>query len=410
MHNTLLVLKNEIQTTIGRRSFWVMTFLFPLLIIGLTLVPQLLAGDDLADDPQDALAEIMSAPSGFVDRSGLIQETPPGVPPEQFSRFDDETAAQAALAEGQIERYYLIPDDFLETGQVTAVSRQFNILGGLTGGQLVSYVASYNLSGDASLARLLLDPTAGAQQLALAPDQPAAEDGPMSFFVPFAAMFILFFIITMSAGFMLQSVAKEKENRTAEVLLLSLNPRQLMWGKMLGLSLVALLQMVIWLGGSLFLLQRGSSMLAAAGELNLSPGVLVAVLVYFLCGFLLYASLLGALGALAPTMREGAQFTFIIILPLLVPIWLNSVFTADPDAGLALFFSLFPLTAPTAMVARLTITQVPAWQLALSLVGLLATTYAFILLAARFFRADTLLSDASLSLRTLLQQARRGLG
>ena len=108
-------------------------------------------------------------------------------------------------------------------------------------------------------------------------------------------------------------------------------------------------------------------------------------------------------------MREGAQFTFIVMLPLLLPIWLNNAFTANPDGGLALIFSLFPLTAPTAMVARLTITQVPAWQLAVSLAGLLATTDGFILLSARFFRADTLLSNASLSFRSIVQQARQAM-
>lgn len=407
MHNILLVIRHEIATTITRRSFWVMTFLFPLLIIGLTLLPQLLVGDDLPDDPQQALAEIISAPSGFVDASGLFQQTAPGIPVEQLRRFDSEAAAQAALTSGEIERFYLIPPDFLSTGQATAVVRQFNIVGGLSGDQLLSYVVAFNLTGDANLSRLLLDPTAGLVREGLAPQKPVANEGPLSYFAPFVFMFILFFIITMSAGFMLQSVAKEKENRTAEVLLLSLNPRQLMVGKMLGLSLVALLQMLIWLAGSVFLLRRGSVAAAAAGAFNLSAGALIAVVIYFMLGYLLYASLLGALGALAPTMREGTQFTFLVILPLLIPIWLNSIFTSDPDGGLALALSLIPLTAPTAMVARLAVTQVPPWQLAVSLAGLLAATYGFVLVAARFFRADTLLSDASLSLRTIVQQARQ---
>lgn len=409
MRNILFVLRHEVATTVARRSFWVMTVLFPLLIIGLTLLPQFLAGDDLPDDPQQALAKIMSAPSGFVDASGLLQQAAPGIPAAQVRRFASEAAAQAALAGGEIERYYLIPPDFLNSGQATAVVRQFSIVGGLSGDQLLSYLVAYNLTGDAALSRLLLDPTAGVVQEGLAPQKAVAREGPLSFFAPFAFMFILFFIITMSAGFMLQSVAKEKENRTAEVLLLSLNPRQLMVGKLVGLSLVALVQMLIWLAGSLVLLRRGSPVAAAAGAIDLSAGALAAVVIYFLLGYLLYASLLGALGALAPTMREGAQFTFVVILPLLLPLWLNSAFTSNPDGGLALAFSLFPLTAPTAMVARLAATQVPPWQLAVSLAGLLAATYGFVLLAARFFRADTLLSDASLNLRTIVQQMRQAM-
>jgi ABC-2 type transport system permease protein len=116
---------------------------------------------------------------------------------------------------------------------------------------------------------------------------------------------------------------------------------------------------------------------------------------------------LGAIGALAPTAREGAQFTFVVILPLMIPLWLNNVFTQTPNGGLATFLSLFPLTAPTSMVTRLAAGGVPAWQPAVGLVGLAATTYVFVLLSARFFRADTLLSSASLQWRRIVQEFKR---
>ncbi|RXM21416.1 hypothetical protein EO238_27785, partial [Citrobacter sp. AAK_AS5] len=78
---------------------------------------------------------------------------------------------------------------------------------------------------------------------------------------------------------------------------------------------------------------------------------------------LVYAAALGALGALAPSLREGSQFTFIFLLPLLIPLWFNSVFIESPDSLLAVALSLFPMTAPTAMITRLTATAVPTWQL-----------------------------------------------
>ncbi len=219
----------------------------------------------------------------------------------------------------------------------------------------------------------------------------------MGFALPFAVMFVLFFVITMTGGYMLQSVTKEKENRTAEVLLLSIRPRDLMLGKVLGLGAVALAQMAIWLGGGLAVMSGGLAIASIAVGQALQPSFILLAVVYFLLGYLLYASLLGAVGALAPTAREGAQFTFIIILPLLVPFYLNSAFTNDPNGALATVLSLIPFTAPTAMMARLSVVAVPAWQIALSLAGLAITTYLLVLLAARFFRADTLLSNASLN-------------
>ena len=193
----------------------------------------------------------------------------------------------------------------------------------------------------------------------------------------------------------------------AEILLLSVRPRELMLGKVLGLGVVALGQMAIWLGGSLAVMGAGLVVASIALGQALRPGFILLAVVYFLLGYLLYASLLGAIGALAPTAREGAQFNFIVILPLLIPFYLNQAFVSDPDGVLVTVLSLFPLTAPTAMMARLSVVAVPAWQIALSLGGLVVATYLLVLLAARFFRADTLLSYASLNWGRIAGELRR---
>jgi ABC-2 type transport system permease protein len=96
-------------------------------------------------------------------------------------------------------------------------------------------------------------------------------------------------------------------------------------------------------------------------------------------------------------MREGSQFTFVLLIPLLIPLWLNNVFFNDPHGMFATVLSLFPLTAPTSMMTRLAVGGVAAWQPFAALAGLIITAYLFVLLAARFFRADTLLSGASIS-------------
>ena len=141
--------------------------------------------------------------------------------------------------------------------------------------------------------------------------------------------------------------------------------------------------------------------------LALPPGFALWALLFFLGGYVVYSSALGALGALAPNMREGSQFTFVFLLPLLTPVWLNAIFTEQPDGLLATILSLFPLTAPTAMVARLAAGGVPFWQAAVSLIGLAVTAYFFVILATRFFRADTLLSSGSLSWRRIGSELRR---
>ncbi|UCC61747.1 MAG: ABC transporter permease, partial [Anaerolineae bacterium] len=350
---------------------------------------------------------------GYVDEAGLIERLPQGVPPALLQAWPDRAAAQVALEEGKLGQYYLIPADFVETGELLLVTAEFSPFSNLAGGgsNLFECVVDYNLVGDEGLTRLLLDPTPSVMGRRIAPQEGTTRDaelsGAMSFWVPYATMYVFFFVIIMSSGFMLQSVAGEKENRVVEVLLLSLRPRELMLGKVVGLGVVALFQMGLWVGAGLLGLNQGQQVLGLAGALTLPPGFLAWGALYFLLGYLLYASALGAIGALAPTAREGAQFTFIVILPLLIPLWLNNAFAQSPNGALATALSLFPLTAPTAMVTRLVVGGVPVWQPAVGLAGLAVTAYLLVLLSARFFRADTLLSSASLGWRRLVQEFKR---
>jgi ABC-2 type transport system permease protein len=113
-----------------------------------------------------------------------------------------------------------------------------------------------------------------------------------------------------------------------------------------------------------------------------------------------------AAGAIAPNAREAAPMTWILILPLLPTLMVGSLFAENPQSVLIIALSLFPLSAPSAMVTRLAVGPVPTWQVVISLAGLVITTYLFILLAARFFRAGNLLSDRSFKLKRLLTEWR----
>jgi ABC-2 type transport system permease protein len=341
---------------------------------------------------------------GYVDEAHLIQNQPAAFPPDMFRAFADETAAQVALTAGEISEYYLIPPDYVASGQLVVVKEDVQPFGS-SNDQLMEYLLAFNLMGDEVLTAVILQPTAAINSQSLAEVEPESGATPQNdmttYMVPFAAMFVFFFLITMSSSYMLQSVSREKENRVVEVLLVSLEPRQLMLGKLIGLSLLALLQMVIWAAAGLLIAGRGDGLTAVTA--NLPTGFIIWGLFYFLAGYFMYASLMGAIGALAPSAREGGQFVFFVLIPLLIPVWLNFILINSPDGALAVGLSLFPLTAPVAMITRMVATAVPLWQLLASLLAQLGTAYLFVLLAARFFRADTLLADTALSWQRLRQ-------
>jgi ABC-2 type transport system permease protein len=402
-------------TTLGKPSFWLTTFVLPAIMMVFSFGAQWI-GTQAFDNQEPLSGEGGGAPAaiGYVDHAGLITTLPQEIPSALVRAFPDEDTARTALEAGELRQYYVIPADYLKSGDLLVIEKDFAPLGNISTVDLFESIINYNLVGNDALASLVADPIAGVESTAL--EAPETNGGPgnmASYFVSLGVLFIFFFVLTMSSSFMLRSVSQEKENRTVEVLLVSLRPRDLMLGKVLGLGTVALLQMAIWLGGSFLVLERGDSLLAALGAgafgaIQLPAGFLIWALLYFLLGYLLYSSVLGAIGALAPSARESGQFTFIVMLPLMIPLWLNAAFMEASNGALVTALSLFPLTAPTSMLPRLAAGGVPLWQPIVGLVGLAVTTYAFVLISARFFRADTLLSSASLSWGRLVEEFRKG--
>ena len=413
MRNVFIIIKHEISTTLRKRSFWLTTFLLPAVILALSLGSQSLARSSMASGGSSPLlGGFMSGgkPIGYVDTAGVIEQIPE--PPKSsrpwqvglLQEYPTEAAAQAALESKEINKYYLVHADFIQSGDLTVVDSNFSVFNSLENNDYFAYVLRLNLVKDANLAELLDDPTAKVKSQGLAPQGGKTDEGFDAFGVPFAVLMIFYLVITMTSGFMLQSVTKEKENRTIEVLLLSVRPRDLMLGKILGLGVVALLQIAVW-GGAM--LMFGGVSLNGLSALGLPEDFFVWALLYFVLGYLLYAAQLGALGALAPSTREGTQFTFLLLMPLFVPLMLNSVLIEAPNGGLTTFLSLFPLTSPVTMITRLAAGNVPIEQLLLGLVILAITTYGIIVYSARFFRADTLLSFNALNFKRILQEIRR---
>jgi ABC-2 type transport system permease protein len=221
----------------------------------------------------------------------------------------------------------------------------------------------------------------------------------LAFFIPYVAMLSLYLVIMMSASLLLHSVGNEKKNRVMEVLLLSVSPRQMLTGKIVGLGILGLLQAAIWLGTGYGLLRVGGQTLDLPVEFALPPSILVWGIVFFLLGYAVYASLMASLGALAPNPKEASQGVILVIWPLLIPMLFLVVLIENTHGPLATALSLFPLTAPIAMMTRLAAGGVPPWQPVLSAGLLLATAILIVRATAGIFHAQILLSGQPVSVR-----------
>jgi ABC-2 type transport system permease protein len=395
MRNIWIVIKHEIAVILHKPSFWLLTFIFPAFIALVYFGTEVLgmkALEEVTEEASSVEAQVQeNASVGYVDEVGVIEEIPFWIPPDFFREYPTQGAAEAALDAGEIRQYYLIPEDFLETGEFLLVDRAYQTIRSTSNAEIFLDVLKTNLMADTDLGYLLANPIMGVQPHQLMPSTAGSfgldRNSMLSFGVPFFTLFIFFVAVTGSSGFLLHSVTSEKENRTAEILLLSIKPLQLMAGKVIGLGLVALFQMVVWLGGMAFSVTQGSSVMTVVQAVSLPSSYLFWGALYFLLTYFMYASLLGALGALAPNSRESGSFVFVILFPLLIPLWFIMAFAENPDGGIATFLSMFPLTA-VSMMTRLAVTDVPLWQILVSLSGLALTTYLAVLVAARFFRAE----------------------
>jgi ABC-2 type transport system permease protein len=235
--------------------------------------------------------------------------------------------------------------------------------------------------------------------------------------------FIMFFMITMYGAMVMRSVMEEKTNRIVEVMMSSVRPFELMLGKILGAGAVGLTQVVIWVvlsGGILFLVPLimggvDPSQVQAPmtpGDVAIDPEqvegeafkfmteiskqnwplIIFAFIVFFLGGYFIYSSLFAAIGsAMGDDLGEGQALTLPIMIPIILAFYIIAFAgMRNPDSGLMVFASLFPLFSPIVMPFRMAFSP-PWWQVALSLVLVVAAAFFFVWLAGRIYRVGILL-------------------
>lgn len=402
MNKTFLVLRYEIGTVISSKSFLFTAFALPLLGVLIFLGVSLVKGN--ARSVPTAPTGSPDAPElqveGYVDRGGLIQAIPPDVPENILVAFPDEASARRALERGEIAAYYIIPADYLEQGDLIYVNPNYSWISSRGQSWVMRRTIFANLLENDPERIARASQPMDVQVTTLAPEQTQRdESNPLSFYIPYATMILFYVVILMSASLLLNSVSKEKQNQVIEVLLLSVSPRQLLTGKIVGLGLVGLLQTAIWVGTGYTLLRLSGQTFSLPAGLELPPLFLAWGLLFFLLGYAVYGSLMAGLGALMPNLKEASQAFILVIWPLLVPLFFYPALIEKPHGTLAVGISLFPLTAPVAMMTRLIASDVPAWQPLLAIV-LLAIAAIFIVRAvSRIFRAQTLLSGQPFSAR-----------
>lgn len=399
MNKVFTILKHEFRTVAGKPSFWFGILIAPFLVGILVAAIAVTSGLATAAVISQQQSRSQQA-QGYVDLAGLIAQ-----PADGFVAYPDEAAARAALAGGAINAYYVVSADYVQTGDVRMIANEIDD----TPSGPRNRTGEFNrllrlglLSGDSELAAQISQRVAIDQRQSTAPVETSAPGRSFSGFSPLVyGIAILFFVLLMTASaYLMQSVTTEKETRIMEVLMSSVTPQQLLAGKILGLSLVGLIQLALWFGSAIFALTSLPFLSNFVG--SISPIAVLLTVLFFILGYFVYASLLAGLGALMPGSREAAQYTFLVVIPLVIPLYLNTAIASEPNGPLATVLSLFPLTAPIVMPMRLFATNVPQLEIALSIALLAGAVYLAVTGAARAFRAQSLLSGSKPSFKQVV--------
>ena len=232
-------------------------------------------------------------------------------------------------------------------------------------------------------------------------------------------MYAVFMFIIIYGVRVMRSVLEEKNNRVVEIIISSVKPFELMMGKILGVTLVALTQFSIWITmsvlGAISLntgfaamqkdLPVGAESAAAmekfdfkqvAGEishilLDMNFALIIFVfIVFFLLGYIFYSSMYAAIGSAVDNETETQQFTLFAIVPLMLGMYGSFTIMNNPEGPLGFWLSIIPFTSPVAMIARIPF-GVPAWQIALSMILLVVSTLLMIYIAAKIYRVGILM-------------------
>lgn len=350
----------------------------------------------------------LDKPIAVLDHAGVL----PAALPEPFVWAEDPTTAQEAVRQGSLLALVVFPENFTATYKVTVyisggigalekVLLQVKVLALYAAlGQKYPYVKVEQWAKGPKVTMITLSKTT------------AEETSGGRLLVGYTLSLIFFLTLFTSAGYLLQSVAEEKESHVMELLLSSLSSMELLWGKVIGLGALGVTQAAVWLVSMRWLAERVGQRVDFVQPLleklrHPDPQLIVVAVVVLPLAYLIYALLIAGLGSLGSNLRESQQFSAVISLLATLPFMVIFLFFANPNGVVPRVLSYIPFTAPVAVLLRLSVAPM-AWSELGLIIALLAVGAAFSLwVGVRLFRVGVLLSRKKPSWREVWRIVRK---
>lgn len=431
---TSIIIRREYMERVSKKSFIITTILVPVLMLILALLPTAIM----------LFATGETKTIAVVDDSGIIL---PSLESNDNVRFIDAwTSQENMLSNDSIYGVLIIDRNILKrnsglkllTPNASSVSIESEITGQINKIIENEKLKSYDIENlDHILNEVKTSVTLQTLRTDSSGEEGESQSAAISSAIGTMLNFLLYMFLLMYGSLVMNSIIEEKNNRVLEIVVSSINPKSLMIGKIVGVGLVALTQIVIWavimFGISTLLLpaivpaemmaeaqaiNAGSADLASTTmdtDLALALGmftnigfvmkIMCLLMLFLIGGYLIYASIFAAIGASVDNIQDASQLQTIGIIPIFIGLFSSLAVIADPNSTFALVMSLIPFTSPMVMMARIPF-DVPIWQIAASLILLYLTIVLMIWIAAKIYRIGIFMYGKKPTVRDLIRWAR----
>lgn len=395
-NNLSIIISREYLERVKRKSFIISTILMPLLMLAMMLVPTLIA---IYSGPQEQIIAV-------IDDSGKIA---PGLRSDGGITFRPVTGDLASFKENEdYDAILTIGCDVISSpkGAITLYTRgtpsmqtESIIRDKLENSIRDQRVQAYDIE---NLAQILeeIDPDVSLITYRIDKDEEESTSSVLSYIISVFTMFVLYMFILMYGQMVMTSIIEEKNNRVLELVVSSVKPFDLMTGKIMGIGLVAVTQILIWavllLACTIWLMPSmvkaaigaDPEMGAAIGQLadvGFMANLLIFMVLFLIGGYLFYSSIFAAIGSAVDNIQDASQLTTIAVVPIILALLISMTVVQDPSSSLAMWCSFIPFTSPMVMMARMPF-GIPLWEQILSLVILYISFMFMMWLCGKIYR------------------------
>ena len=421
MKKMLLVARREYLDRVKKKSFLIGTVLGPVLMGLLIFAPALLF--KLSPETQTTLAVIDMTGEIYGQMEVSLADTLDDGTPK--FRLREIEAGEPGLKEAKrvlnleiendaIDGYVVIPADVVDTGKATFFGKSIGDIKTLK--QIESALSNVVIGLRLSARGLDYGEVKGLVKGVDMETMQITEKGvekrggfDFLFMSSFLFIMMLYMTILMWGIAVQRSIIEEKNSRVIEVLLSSLRPEDLLFGKIFGVGAVGLTQYAIWGLFGTIMTTYGLTMGGPVAELagNLSFATLGFFVLYYVLGFLFYATMFAGIGSVCNTDQEAQQMQTPIVLCLVFTILVPMMVIQRPDSLFATVISLIPFFTPIVMFMRINVLMPPLWQILLSIVIMILSIRFAGKLSARIFRTGILMYGKKPDAREILKWLRR---